>query len=267
MRILAFLAAALIASPAAAQERASAAVAMEMDPGLPLHTIYYPKGPREKLGIVAFGNGGCLNDGSNYRDLLSEVAAKGFLIIANGPIAPEAVTNSTTAAQLTEALDWAIQENSRKGSKHAGTLDITKIAVMGHSCGGRQALTVSSDPRVKTSLILNSGVSTAGAEPPDTLKRLHGPMLYLSGGPTDIAAAAVERDFDLIAGVPVVKIAIDVGHNGTYFEDRGGQLGGVIMSWLTWQLKDSKEGANFFVGNDCTICSATGWHIAKKNID
>jgi len=257
-----FVLLALTAGPAAAQVRTSPAVIMEMDPGLPLHTIYYPKGSPEKLGIVAFGNGGCLNDGSNYRDLLSEVAAKGFLVIANGAMMPAAIDNSTTAAQLTEALDWAIQENARKDSKHAGTLDTGKIAVMGHSCGGRQALAVSSDPRVKTSLILNSGASAA-----DTLKKLHGPILYLSGGPTDIASAGVEQDFNLITGVPLVKIAIDVGHNGTYFEDRGGELGGVVSSWLIWQLKNSKEGAHFFVGKDCTICTAPGWHIAKKNID
>lgn len=259
------LAALLISLSATAQDRGIPTVAMEMDDGLPLHTIYYPRATREKLGIVAFGNGGCLNDGSNYQDLLSEVAAHGFLVIANGAIFPPKIDNSTTPAQLTEAIDWAIAENAREGSKHKGTLDTAQVAVMGHSCGGRQALTVSDDPRVKTSLILNAGASGSGAAA--LLAKLHAPTLYLSGGPSDRAYQALENDFTLITGIPAMKVELDVGHNGTYFEEKGGAFGRVITRWLTWRLKGSDEGAKFFVGEDCMLCTVSAWKVEKKGIE
>lgn len=257
-----FLAATLLAVPAAAQDRGVSAIVVEMDAGLPLHTIYYPREAREKLGVVAWGNGGCLNDGSNYRDLLSEVAAQGFLVIANGAMSPPETDNTTTAAQLTEAIDWAIAENTRAGSKHKDKLDPAQVAVMGHSCGGRQALAVSADRRVRTSVILNAGGSR-----PDVLAKLHAPALYFSGGPTDRAHQGVESDFASIAHVPVMKVELDVGHNGTLFEERGGAFGRVITQWLTWQLKGSAESAGWFVGTDCTLCKVSAWRIARKKIE
>lgn len=256
-----FLVALMAAGTCAAQERNPAA-SMDMDAGLPLHTIYTPRAAQEKLGIVVWGNGGCLNDGSNYQDLLSEVAARGFLVIANGAMNPRELTNGTRAAQLTQAIDWAIAENARPGGKLEGKLDTAQIAVMGHSCGGRQALSVSADPRVKTSVIIS-----AGGSPPEMLAQLHAPTLYFSGGTSDRAAAGVESDFERITGVPLMKVSLEVGHNGTLFEESGGAFGRVIGAWLTWRLKGSAEGAKWFVGADCMLCKVSAWTLAKKNID
>src|SRR4051812_4695264 len=59
---------------------------MEGDPGLATHTIYRPKDLAalgvEKLPIVAFGNGGCVNVGNRFRYFLTEIASHGFLAIA-----------------------------------------------------------------------------------------------------------------------------------------------------------------------------------------
>ena len=53
-----------------------------------------------------------------------------------------------------EAIDWAVRENSRKGSKFYGKLDTTKIAAAGQSCGGGQAFDIAGDPRLTTVGIL-----------------------------------------------------------------------------------------------------------------
>src|SRR5579871_742729 len=58
---------------------------MEQDPSLPTHTIYRPKDMAalhgQKLPIVAWGEGGCANNGTAYRNFLGEIASHGFLVI------------------------------------------------------------------------------------------------------------------------------------------------------------------------------------------
>ena len=125
---------------------------------------------------------------------------------------------------------------------------------------------------MKTALILHSGISapglvSPGSAPPDTLSKLHAPTLYLAGGRSDRAHHAAESDFNLIDTVPIVKAEMDVGHNGTLFEEGGGVFGNVIAAWLAWQLKGSAEGAKVFEGKDCGLCTTPGWQIAKKKLD
>jgi len=55
------------------------------------HTIYRPKdlsafGDREKLPLLAWGNGGCANSNSGHQNYLSEIASHGYLIVAIGPM-------------------------------------------------------------------------------------------------------------------------------------------------------------------------------------
>ncbi|WP_395399545.1 alpha/beta hydrolase [Pseudoduganella sp. UC29_106] len=66
---------------------------MEMDKGLPTHTVYRPASLAalngNKLPIVAFANGGCRNLGNRFRPFLTEIASHGYLAIAIGPIGTE----------------------------------------------------------------------------------------------------------------------------------------------------------------------------------
>jgi hypothetical protein len=98
---------------------------------------------------------------------------------------------------LLDAMDWAIKQNGESSSPFYNRLDTTKIAVMGQSCGGLQALAVSHDPRVMTTVVWNSGALPAGSTSPalkqsagnkDSLNLLHGPVAYFIGGPSDVAS-------------------------------------------------------------------------------
>ena len=51
---------------------------------------------------------------------------------------------------MIDAIHWAMAENERAGSKYYKQLDSRKIAVMGQSCGGVQAIEVAADRRVTT---------------------------------------------------------------------------------------------------------------------
>ena len=53
------------------------------------HVVYRPKDLAAlgavKLGVVAWGNGGCSDDGASSRFHLLEIASHGYLVIASGP--------------------------------------------------------------------------------------------------------------------------------------------------------------------------------------
>jgi hypothetical protein len=143
------------------------------DSTLPTHTIYRPRdlqpfGLTNRLPLMTFANGGCRDSSAEFRNLLSEVASHGYLVVAIGPAGTAAVAGSeehvgtTKASQLMDAVDWATRETARPKSIYFQKIDTTKVAVVGQSCGGMQALAVSGDPRVSTSIILNSSSAIAG---------------------------------------------------------------------------------------------------------
>ena len=303
------------------------------DPGLPTHAIYRPRdlgpfGDKLKLPIVAFGNGGCRNTSGEFRNFLSDIASHGFLVVAIGPAGNAVVMGSeeqvgtTSASQLLDGVDWAIKENSRPGSEYYGKIDPSKVAVMGQSGGGMEAMEVSGDPRVTTSVILNSAsvkamttAQTAAATPgrpeargeygaagsttkmfdqltsmsrrynfnvapmklptppcfgltqSDPLQKLHGPIAYINGGPSDGAFPRARAEFAAIQGVPALLAYQDVGHYpATYREPNGGAFAVAVSAWLEWQLRGDQAAGKMFMGKSCGLCTDPKWKIEKKGI-
>lgn len=264
------------------------------DPGLPDHVLYRPSdmaamGAR-KLGVVVWGNGACSDDGASARLHLAEIASHGYLVIAPGTIksgpgaAPQSDVDAprppgqlgvkTSSAQVSAGLDWALAENARKGSPLYGRIDPKMLAVSGHSCGGLQALQIAVDPRIRAVIIHNSGVFKDNTNPirgmtiaKSELKKLHTPVLYIMGGPTDIAWPNGNDDFDKIDTVPVAIASLDVGHGGTFQDDNGGRVTQVDVAWLAWQLRHDAAAARWFKGSDCRLCTDSQWTLRKKRID
>ncbi len=249
----------------------------EESPGLPDHVVYRPSDLKAlgsaKLGIYVFGNGGCGADGTASRNHLLEVASHGYLVIASGAIPKASAAKSAADGQggglqvqtathlLSDAIDWAIRENTRPGSPLRGRVATRQIAASGWSCGGLQALAVALEPRVRTSVIMNSGYFPAGANPipgivsdKALLAKLHGSTLYVLGGPTDIAHGNGADDFKRITHIPAALVDIPVGHGGTYMRPHGGIAAEVVTAWLDWQLKGDREAARHFVGPHCGYC-------------
>lgn len=142
------------------------AVVMEEDPGIPDHTIYRPAdlsgfAKQSSLPIVAFSGPGCDSNGTAFRPFFTEVASHGFLLIASGPPEPRGGSGpefpKTSPEDLSASIDWAIAENTLKDSKYYQRIDTSKVAVMGQSCSGAQALAISTDPRIYTYKISEEG--------------------------------------------------------------------------------------------------------------
>lgn len=261
---------------------------------LPAHVVYRPARLDSlgdlKLGVVAWGNGGCSDDGASSRFHLLELASHGYLVIASGGIfsgpdarqRPEAAPLAegatpparTTETQLVEAIDWALAENRRSGSPYFGLIDPEQVAVAGFSCGGIQALAIAEEPRLKTMVLMNTGIFNDSPSTlpgmislsKDKLKDIHVPTIYILGGETDIAYANGMDDYARIDHVPVAVANLPVGHGGTYSEENGGSAAQVAVDWLQWQLRGDSEAAKTFSGDDCGLCVDEEWSLEIKNL-
>ncbi len=263
---------------------------------LPNHVLYRPANLAAlgdtRLGVYLFGNGACVDDGASSRLHLLEVASHGYLAIAPGRIrsgpgatAPARPAPSSQSPQdnvkssykdLLAAIDWAVAQNADPDSPYYQRIDTAAIAVSGYSCGGAQAMRVAADPRVKTLVMMNSGLfpdgQSAGIPEQDVrkaaLQLLHTPVLYVIGGETDVAYANSQDDFRRIDRVPVFMANLKgVGHAGTYWQPNGGRAATVVVAWLDWQLRGDHHAARMFVGPACGLCRDAAWSVQKKGID
>ena len=256
---------------------------MVEEPSLEAHTILRPTdltpfNAGNPLPVLVWGNGACTNSPWEHINFLSEIASHGFIVVATGfiPLNGERYRGpQSTSAQQIEGIDWVFKVNEDPSSPYYHKLDTKNIALAGMSCGGLQTLDNCQDPRLKAIMICNSGLfsdpSTAVPGMPmpakEKLLQIHTPVMYLLGGPEDIAYANGMDDFHRIDHVPAFAANYPVGHGGTYAQPHGGEFAVIATAWLEWQLKgDAKAGA-MFLGNPCGVAQREGWTAEKKNID
>jgi dienelactone hydrolase len=255
-----------------------------IEPDLSEYTIYRPADLKRagKLPIVAFANGACRNTSTEYAAFLSELASHGYLIIAVGrddqpfdlgPNAPKTAPDGRLVQVIDEkvlnqAVDWAVARNTDAASAYRGRLRANRIAFMGHSCGGMQALTASADPRATTTVVLNSGYyRTPPAKPPGPLpayrrwSELHAPTLILTGGPKDVAYRIARDSYEdgVAAKLPMFLASLPtVAHSGAYVAPEP-EWSRVVLAWLDWQLKGDRKAGRQFLGEHCGLCTNSTW--------
>ena len=209
---------------------------------------------KEKLPVLVFCNGGCMDTSIGYENMLTDIASYGYVVVAIGELqmmAQHEKDQHTPSSMVKRALEWICSP----ASPYYNYIDTEKIAAAGHSCGGAQVLANAADPRLKTYIILNAGMGkmTMADASAKSLKNLHGPILYLVGGTSDVAWQNAQQDYKAIKRVPVVLADnTQSGHGGTYEQPNGGANARMVRAWLDWQLKGNKENERLFIGGDIT---------------
>ena len=255
-----------------------------------------------KLGVYIWGNGGCGYDATSARFHLIQIASHGYVAMApgeiqSGPKAPKPPADAkqpapapdsdkrATPEKMIAALDWILAENQRPASPYYGKIDPSLIAFSGHSCGGLIAMAAALDPRARVLVLEDSGLfkkplnaegATGGMASAiklmnrmtkSDLVKLHTPVLYILGGPQDIAEPNGLDDFEHINHVPVfVADHPGAGHGGLFAEPDG-EATKLELDWMDWQLHHDQIAARTFKGPDCTLCRDYRWVVYRKGIE
>lgn len=245
------------------------------DAAMPDFVIYRPKDMLHAharcgaMPLLMWANGACLDSSVGYERMLTEVASHGYIVMAIGEMEEQPNSRKqshTEASELKRGLDWILQQARMKGSDYYQNIDTLRIAAAGHSCGGAQVLYNAADPRLTTCLIMNAGMGDmemAGASRA-SLPRVHTPIIYITGGESDVAYENAKKDFWRINHVPVAWANHPAsGHGGTYGQQYGGDYARLVLDWLDWQLKQKNDLAEIFLSG--TAKGYEGWTIQAKH--
>jgi hypothetical protein len=247
------------------------------DPGINKGTIFRPKDlePGKNYPIFVWGEGGCTQNGLSNKAAMGEIASWGYFIVADGTPGGGGMGKSSSSDMgdpkpFYDYITWAITQNGNPCSAYYLSLDTTKIAADGFSCGGLMAIKASGDPRFTAIGYTSSGLF---AKDEALYKKIHTPIKIMNGGPksagNDMAYENGLRDYNDISplGIPVVYfVKTSAGHGGD-LDNGKGDFNTVNLAWLNWQLKgdEGATGKALLVGSDCKYCKASGWEFKSAN--
>lgn len=232
------------------------------DPRLPNHTVLRPRtAPPFLMPVVVWGNGGCRSTNQEHTRFLTDLASRGYLVIAYG--VPEAPFDPARAEPLTErpeamvaAIDWAVAENDRAGSPLRGRIDTQRVVAMGQSCGASEALVASRDPRVTATLAFDRGGAT---------DRLHAPVLFWTGGSTDDGTPSARVAYDALTVPAVFVVKSDAGHIGPWHDPQLQAAAiAVTRSWLDLTLYGDAAARARLIGPRCGLCGTPTYTVSSK---
>jgi hypothetical protein len=238
--------------------------------GIKCGTIYRPKdlGGAEKYPILVWGEGGCSQDGYSNQAAMGEIASWGYFIVADGtPGGANACAGGQDGKAFLDYVTWAIAENGKSCSAYYQSLQTTKIAADGFSCGGLMAENASGDVRFSAIGITSSGLMSANA---NLYSKIHTPFKIMNGGSSDIAYENGLKDYNAISALskPIIYFSkTSAGHGGDLGQARG-DFNKVNLAWLNWQLKGEMgaTGKGYLTGATCNICTDSGWTVKSANI-
>jgi hypothetical protein len=243
------------------------------DPGIKCGTIYRPQdlGPGKNYPIFVWGEGACSQDGYSNKAAMGEFASWGYFIVADGtPNSTGACQSGQDGKAFIEYVKWAIEQNKNPCSAYYQSLDTTKIAADGFSCGGLMAEKASYYPKFTAIGITSSGLFNKDTS---VYNQIHTPFKIMNGGPknagNDMAYENGLRDYNEISalGKPIIYFSKTSGGHGTGLESPKGEYNTVNLAWLNWELKGdtTSTGKALLVGPNCKYCKNSGWDFKSAN--
>lgn len=235
--------------------------------------VYYPKYMTgEKFPLVIWGNGTFTNP-TKYSKILTHLASQGYIIVCSWG------DNQGNGVKMVNSGQAMLNYNNYFYSPFYQKIDISKIAVIGHSqgaCGAvNTAISSIYGTRVKTivllSLVSKTNLSYLGCSC-DVSAISNKPTLLLCGDSEDDGFATIpitKEYFQRMSekGVPVVMAALSNSGHNEITDEYGNpeRYYGYLTAWLNWQLKGDELCRKAFTGDDAEIVKNSKWLNVNAN--
>jgi dienelactone hydrolase len=276
--------------------------------GLDGYNVYRPvdlSSRARPAPLVVWANGGCVKRDLTWVTLFERWAAAGNVVVTihdpnfQPPAAmadPQAAARAAaqadpndpaiqarmragagmqakeTAEAQRKAIDWAEAANRTAGTPYTGKLDLTRVVAAGNSCGGISSLNLAaSELRVKSVFVLSGSSIGPGARPEvvaPVMSKVAAPVMWVVGGPEDVARAASEMDFEHQPkeqpGLIVYRSSFD---HRTVSTDPATlrEVAEMGVDWFRATLYGDHKAAAALTTSVCAPCSRDIWSVKAKH--
>ena len=108
---------------------------------------------------------------------------------------------------------------------------------------------------------------TAPLQPaPGNISQNKSPM-FLVGGSADTIVAPGTLITPLTYNPARVPVIYGIQKGASHFEPvgNGGGIRGYLTAWMRYHLLNDLEAKKLFYGENCGLCTDSGWNVRKKN--
>jgi len=185
---------------------------------------------------------------ANYDDFFIRFATHGFVVVAPTPA-------SLSTSDMSDALNWIVEQNDTQGSIYYQKLDLERIAMGGHSQGSMATFNVeATETRLKTTIHIAGGSSDGLGS-----SKVKTPTAYICGE-TDFLLPQCQTDFANVEDQPTFFSEVQ-GADHIYCARMA--MPGMI-AWLRWHLGGETWRSAMFTGPDGEFFQGI-WQSQTKN--